>query len=44
MLKETRDSSKMQLLDFEKKIIAQLPKMFSKILMKTCATISVMLP
>ena len=44
MLQETRNSSKMQPLDFEKKMIAQLPKMFSKILMNTSATISVMLP
>ena len=43
ILKETRNSSKIRLLDFEKKFIAQLRKMFCKIPMKTRATITVML-
>ena len=43
ILKETRNSSKIRLLDFEKKLIAQLRKMFYKIPMKTRTAITVML-
>ena len=42
-LKETRNSSKIRPLDFEKKMKAQLRKMFCKVLMNTRVTISVML-
>ena len=42
-LKETRNSSKIRPLEFEKKVIAQLRKMFCEIPMNTRATISVML-
>ena len=42
-LKETRNLSKIQPLNFYKKMIAQLRKMFCKIPMNTRATISAML-
>ena len=42
ILKERSNLSKIQPLDFKKKMIAQLQKMFSKIPMKTRATISLL--
>ena len=43
LLKETRNLSKIRPLDFKKKMIAQLQKMFCKIPINTRATISVMI-